>query len=48
MTTPDRKPDAQVDLREALEQARPDQIERLLRDILKTAANDDFRPTGRA
>ncbi len=49
MTTPDRKaePD-QGDARYALETARPEQIARLLRDILRTASNDDLKPTGRA
>lgn len=47
--TPDRKrqtlPD---DVRQVLETARPEQIERLIKDIIGTASNDDFRPTGRA
>jgi hypothetical protein len=49
MTMPDRsaEPD-QAEARRALETARPDQIERLLRDILKTASNNDSKPTGRA
>ena len=49
MTKPDRKSEAvQDDVRAAVEAARPDQIKRLLRDIMNVASNDDFKPTGHA
>ena len=47
--TPDRKRQTLPDeVRQALEAARPEQIERLFRDVVAAASNDDFRPTGRA
>lgn len=49
MTKPDRKSkEVHDDVCRTIKNARPDQIKRLLQDILKTATNDDSRPTGHA
>ncbi|MGY9045581.1 hypothetical protein P775_06175 [Puniceibacterium antarcticum] len=46
MMTRDRKPEpAHGETRQALQEARPEQIERLLQDILKIPANDDHKPS---
>ncbi len=49
MTKPETMQDAPLsDVRKMLQSARPDQILRLLEDILKQEKPNDFNQTGRA
>ena len=48
MTMPERHADMPSDVQRLLQSARPEQIRRLLNDILKTQSNDDFNQTGTA
>jgi len=48
MTTPERNTDQLHEVQRLLKTARPDQIKRLMRDILETASNEDFNHTGTA